>query len=274
MTTRSAVERSAVDEKYKWKLDKMFPDWEAWERAFAEIEEALPELAARRDSLARSAGDLLATIEAIHAVQRKLEVVAIYAGMKSDEDTRIGENTARKGRSSSLAVRFSESISWFDAELLAMEPALLGAFLDENEPLRLYAHFIDDIQRARAHTLAPEQEALLAAVGNLTRGASQVFGALNNADMKYPSIRPWSRAFIRMRRWTILWRTLSNCPGATWPRKWSIVSGCGISSWQHSERRLRLSRASGLSNSNPTRRLDPSFSKNIMNPIHDKNFLS
>jgi oligoendopeptidase F len=177
------VARAAIDDRFKWKLERIFPDWDSWEDAFAAIEAALPDLAARQGSLARSGADLLATIEAIHAAQRLLEKTFVYAGMKSDEDTRIGENTARKGRISSLAVRFSEAISWFESELLEIEPARLAELAAAEDGLKIFAHFFDNIHRARAHTLTAEQEALLAAAGLMSRGASQVFNAFDNADL-------------------------------------------------------------------------------------------
>jgi oligoendopeptidase F len=184
----SPVERADIDDRYKWNLERIFPDWDSWEEAFAEIEAALPGLAARQGSLAVSGTDLLEAIEAIHRVQRLLEKTFVYAGMKSDEDTRIGENTARKGRISSLAVKFSEAVSWFESEVLEIEPARLASLVDEEEGLAVFAHFFDNINRARAHTLSAEQEALLAASGLMSRGASQVFNAFDNADLAFEPI--------------------------------------------------------------------------------------
>ncbi|MBE0564449.1 MAG: oligoendopeptidase F [Krumholzibacteria bacterium] len=183
------VERSAIDDRYKWRLDRIFPDWAAWEACYAQVEAALPGLAALQGTLATSGAALLAAVEAIHTARRKLEQALVYAGMKNDEDTRIGENTARRGRVSSLAVRFSEAVSWFDAEVLAMDEGRLAALQAQEAGLGIYAHFFADIQRARAHTLPAEQEALLAAAGLMSRGASQVFGAFDNADLVFPSVK-------------------------------------------------------------------------------------
>ncbi|MFO7607892.1 MAG: oligoendopeptidase F [Candidatus Krumholzibacteriia bacterium] len=182
------VERSQIPDRFKWRLDRIFPDWAAWDACYAEVEAALPGLAALQGSLAASGAALLAAVEAVHTTRRQLEQALVYAGMKSDEDTRIGDFTARRGKVSSLAVRFSEAVSWFEAEVLAV-PADRLAELQAQEPgLALYAHFFADIQRARAHTLPAAQEALLAAAGLMARGAGQVFGAFDNADLEFPSI--------------------------------------------------------------------------------------
>jgi len=183
------VERSEIDDKYKWRLDLIFSDWDRWEESFATLEAGLPGLAARQGTIAKSGKDLLDTIEIMHTSQRLLEKTYVFAGMKSDEDTRIGENTARKGRIGSLAVGFSEAVSWFESELLAIEPGPLAELVAEEPGLAQYDHFIHNIQRARDHTLPAEQEALLAGAGLMARGASEVFNAFDNADLDLGSIK-------------------------------------------------------------------------------------
>ncbi|MFH1842960.1 MAG: oligoendopeptidase F [bacterium] len=186
---QAAVERSTVPEYHKWDLERIYPDWNTWEADFAFIEEALPELENRRGSLGRSGRDLLETVEAVLTLRQKLEIVFIYASLRSDEDTRIGENTARRGRAGTLATRYAEVVSWLEPELLALKPETIKRFIAQEPGLQLYEHYIDMILRLRDHTLSPDQEALLAAAANMARGAGQVFNAFNNADLKFPNIR-------------------------------------------------------------------------------------
>ncbi len=181
-------ERSAIPDRHKWNLEPVFADWSAWETAFAAIESALSGLANLRGTLDRSAADLLAGLTAVMDLRRKLEVVSIYAGLKSDEDTRDGDNLARKGRAGTLGVEFAESLSWLKPELLDIPAPTLAAFLAEEPDLAVYEHFLDAIQRLRPHTLASEQEALLAAAQNVTRGAGSIYSALHNADLRFPDI--------------------------------------------------------------------------------------
>ncbi len=182
------VERDAIDECYKWKLEKIFSDWDSWEACFSEVETALPGLAGLQGSVAASPQALLNVITRFHEVQRKLEKTIIYASLKSDEDTRVSENIERKGRAGSLAVAFNEATSWFESELLQVNPETLDDFIDREPRLELYGHFFDDIQRSRSHTLSSEQEALLASAGLMAGGAAQVFNAFDNADLKLGSV--------------------------------------------------------------------------------------
>jgi oligoendopeptidase F len=182
------VERSEIKDRFKWKLEMIFPDWKSWEAAFTEIESSLPDLAGRQGTLAGSGQGLLETIEAIHDTRRLLEKTYVFAGMKSDEDTRIGENTARKGRISSLAVRMSEAVSWFESEVLAIEAEKLAELVAAEPGLQRYEHFFHNIHRVRGHTLSADQEALLAGAGLMAHGAGQVFNAFDNADLQFGSL--------------------------------------------------------------------------------------
>ena len=98
------------------------------------------------------------------------------------------ENTARKGRIGSLAVRMSEAVSWFESEVLEIEPARLTELVAEEPGLEIFEHFFHNIHRSRAHTLTADKEALLAGAGLMSRGASQVFNAFDNADLELGTI--------------------------------------------------------------------------------------
>jgi oligoendopeptidase F len=182
-------QRQEIDDRYKWRLERVFPDWSAWEAAFAAVAAELPRLAALRGTLDQGSEALLAALRALEAVQRRLETVGVYASMRSDEDTRDAANTARRGRAASLATRFAEAVSWFEPELLALDDENLAAALDASEDLRLYAHHLENLRRLRDHTLDADREALLAAATSVTRGPGRIFSALTDADLRFPLIR-------------------------------------------------------------------------------------
>jgi oligoendopeptidase F len=180
----SPLERDRIEARYKWRPDLIYADWAAWDADFAALEGVLPGLAARQGTLAASGAALLGAIEATHDARRRLERLLIYANLRSDEDTRDGDHTARKGRAASLSVRYAEAVSWFESEVLEIEPSRLADLVAAEPGLAAYAHFFDNIHRGRAHTLPAEQEALLAGAGLMARGAGQVFNAFDNADLK------------------------------------------------------------------------------------------
>ncbi|MBU0742306.1 oligoendopeptidase F [bacterium] len=182
-------ERRDVPDHLKWDLSGVYADWDAWENDYAAVAGALDGLSGLRGSLGESAAAMLHAIETLLDTNRRLELVRVFAAMKSDEDTRLGVNTERRGRAGLLGVKVAEAASWFEPELLAIDDAVLARFLAEEEGLRLYAHFLDDIRRSRPHTLDAAREELLAAAGAMARGAGNVFNALDNADLVFPAVR-------------------------------------------------------------------------------------
>jgi oligoendopeptidase F len=187
-TSLAAPERAEIPERYQWDLSRVYPDWPAWEKAFMEIESDLPAIRARQGKLGAGPDNLLGAIENILDVRQKLGILFAYASLMSDQDTRAGENTARRGRAGTLAIKFAEATSWFEPELLALPKEAVVAAVAAEPRLQLYDHFMDNVQRVRDHTLPAEQESLLASVGNIARGPRQIFIALNNADLKFPDI--------------------------------------------------------------------------------------
>jgi oligoendopeptidase F len=182
-------ERADIPEDQTWDLSRIYPDWEAWERDFAAVSADLEGIAALSGSLGRSAAALLGATERVLDARHRLERVHVYAHLRSDEDTRIGAHTERKGRADTLGVRFAEAACWYDPELLALDDAALAAFRAAEPGLALYDHHFADLRRSRPHTLPPSEEALLAATGQISRGAATIFGALDNADLVFPAIR-------------------------------------------------------------------------------------
>jgi oligoendopeptidase F len=194
----AAPERSDIPAHYKWDLDRIFPDWSSWQAEFNAVELALPGLRSRQGTLARSSHDLLTTIEALLDVRRRLEIVHVYAALRSDEDTRIGEHTARRGRAGTLTIQYREATSWFEPELLSLPAEQLAEYRRQEPRLALYDQLIRQIEQNRPHTLSPDKEELLAAAGHLARGPGQVFSAFNNADLRFPVVEDEEGARIEL----------------------------------------------------------------------------
>src|SRR5690606_17235065 len=55
--------------------------------------------------------------------------------------------------------------------------------------LEHYRFVLEEIDRLRPHTLSATEEAILAQVSEVADAPSNIFGMLNNADMKFPMIK-------------------------------------------------------------------------------------
>ena len=61
--------------------------------------------------------------------------------------------------------------------------------MKENRDLSVYEHALEEITRQRPHVLSEAEEVLLAEASEVMSSSSNTFGMLNNADLKFPSIK-------------------------------------------------------------------------------------
>jgi oligoendopeptidase F len=190
VTTATALpKRQDVPQEDTWSLETIYPDDQLWEEDFARVEGTLPELTALAGTLGLGHEQLLRALEQIHGTQRTLEQLLAYAFMRRDEDTTNATYQALAERMSMLAARFGSATAFLAPELLALPDEQIGAYLAASEELRVYTHYLNELRRQRAHVRSAEVEAVLAAAGEVTRAPKSIFDMLNDADMKFPSIR-------------------------------------------------------------------------------------
>lgn len=188
-TIDALPERSQLAPEYQWRLEDIFESDARWEEAFSRIEKRIPEFAAFQGKLGESAENLLNCLQLRDRVQEALGRLSLYAGLKSDQDTRVSQYQAYNDKTASLRVRVNQAAAFIQPEILAIAEEKLYAFLDANAELSAYRHLFEDLLRSRAHVLPPEQERLLAMSGEIAQGPYNVFSMFNNADIKFPAIR-------------------------------------------------------------------------------------
>jgi oligoendopeptidase F len=189
MSSTDVPERGDVEEAYKWSLDSMFPDDEAWEAAFEDVQERIAELEQFEGRVTESAETLEAVLETRESIMREVANVASYARMRSDEDTTNQEYQAYRARSSSLASEASSAASFVEPELQELTREELDELVAENPALAEYEHYFDDVMRTKEHTRSAEVEELLADLSEVLGGGSDVYQLLTNADMEFPAVQ-------------------------------------------------------------------------------------
>ena len=198
MHNATLPKRSEGDRAHQWKLEDIFPNNGAWEAEYKQADAAIAEAAAWAGRLSESAATLLAALKSISHASFMVERLFTYARMRRDEDN---ANTLYQGmtdRAGAISVRLQSALAWTDPEVLAIEPAKLEGFFAEEAGLGLFRHSIDEITRNRAHTLSAEEEKLLAMAGEALEGAGTVFTMLNNADLKFPTIKDENGADVQI----------------------------------------------------------------------------
>ena len=180
--------RDEIAEKYKWDLTDMYVSTDRWEADIVKYNALLPEIESYRGRLGSNGKTLLAVIQKMEETEMLISDIVVYAGLKSYEDMRVGENSANFSRARTLSTKYNEATSYMRPELLAILPLKLEKMISSTKGLGIYRHFIDEQLRMRDYTLSEAEERILASASDALGKFSSVYGAFNNADIRYGDI--------------------------------------------------------------------------------------
>ncbi len=181
--------RSEMKVEETWRLEDIFSTDEEWEKEFQQIKELIPSMVQYQGKLDISAESLLEALKVQDELSERLGKLYTYAHMRYDQDTTNSFYQSFDDRVKTLYTQAASAMSYIVPEILGIEESKLEKFLEENEGLQLYKHALEEINQQRPHVLTADKEALLAEVSEVTSSSSNTFGMLNNADLKFPTIK-------------------------------------------------------------------------------------
>jgi len=197
-TFSDATERKDIPEKYKWKLGDLFPSDAAWAKAKDDLTARLPELGKHKGKLGKSAGDLLATLQALFDFDQQLSRLSVYASSLSDEDVRAARPREMKQAAEDLGTQFAAASSWIRPEIVALDPAKVRKFVAGEPKLTPYRMYLEETLRRKPHTLNAAEEKIVAEASDLERAGHEVHGILANADLPYPTLKLSTGESVRL----------------------------------------------------------------------------
>ena len=179
--------RADMDPRYTWDLTPVYENDEAWEAALKAASETVRKLSAIPGTLGDSAESLKAGLDAICAAMEQMDRLDCYAYLRKSGDNGDPRSQEMEARCISLMTAFQSAISFLNPEILAINSEKLNAFMAD-ERLSTYRHMVEDICRARSHTLDAAQEKLLAMLGDAAQTPSNVFDMFESVDMTFEPV--------------------------------------------------------------------------------------
>ncbi len=179
--------RHEVPQEETWDLESLFPTTDAWQDAYQEVKEMLPEVKAFQGSLAQGPEQVLSCLKARDEVMMLAQKVAVYAFLASSVDVSDQEAAARTGQSRSLYSGAAAAVSFIEPELVSIGFEPLHEWLEEETGLAEYEHYFDNLERLSDHVRSVEVENVLALAGDPlpTSSPPQEYTALVNADLAF-----------------------------------------------------------------------------------------
>jgi len=198
MDKKKLLHRDEVPAEFKWRLEEIYRDDQAWETDFTRLQAMKDQAGTWQGRLGESADQLLHCLEFQDTLGMLLDKIYVYAQMRQDEDNARPLYQGMKNRAESLAVGVGEALAYVQPEILALPPDRLAGYLAAEPGLRLYRIYLEEITRMRPHTLTAREEELVAMTGEMGGSPRNIFKMLNDADMVFPEIRDGDGDLIRL----------------------------------------------------------------------------
>ncbi len=187
--TSTILDRTEVEEKYKWDLSHIYISEDDWEKDFKWISENIVNYKNFEGTLSKSPTHLLECLKFDNEMGIKIERLYLYAMLSKDGDMKVQKYQAMDDRIKSLYTKVSTAGAFIKPELLQMPDEKLLDMVCSNDELKVYEHFIKNLIREKSHTLSKEQEKILALTGEIASTPYNVFSIFNNADIQFPKVK-------------------------------------------------------------------------------------
>lgn len=182
---QAVAKREDMATEFTWNIESVFPSDKEWEAAIAESSERLSKFEGFRGHLADGPNILLEALQELEGVLSILGKVYVYASMLHDADTADQEAGAKNDRAGALVAHLMASVAFVDPELLSMLSETLREWVRSDPRLRTYEHYVDKLERRRAHVRSAEVEEVVGMATNPFRTARITHGILADADLKF-----------------------------------------------------------------------------------------
>jgi len=186
---KSLPARNEIPKEETWRLEDIFSTNDEWEKEFQDVKSKIPGISEYKGKLGESAETLYKALQYEDHLLERIGKLFTYAHMRYDQDTTNSFYQGMDDRMRNLYSQAGAQLAFIVPEILSIDENKLNSFLNEKAELKLYKHAIEAINLQRPHVLSAEQEALLAEAGEVMDASSNTFGMLNNADLKFPSIK-------------------------------------------------------------------------------------
>ncbi|MFS0863198.1 oligoendopeptidase F [Fredinandcohnia sp. 179-A 10B2 NHS] len=191
MTTvkEKLLTRSEVPVEQTWNLDDLFQTVEAWEAELAGIQADVSTVTKYKGLLGEGAETLLDCLLAREELQKRIVLVATYASLRFSEDATNPDNQGNAARVSSALSEIGAALSFIESEILTLPEGTIEQYIKEEQGLEVFQNNLSLILEKKPHTLSPETEEALAALGEVHDAPYMIYQRSKASDMKFSSFK-------------------------------------------------------------------------------------
>jgi oligoendopeptidase F len=191
-------DRAKIPEKYKWNLSDLYASDGAWGEEKQKLAGEIPSLSKYQGTLLQSPAGLLACLDRIYDVAKRLARLSVYASLNSSTDTRNAGTIAMTQEMGQLGSDFNAAIAFLEPEVLRLGEDRVQAFLAREPKLTIYRQPLDDILRRGLHTGTAREERIIADAGLMDESPGSIYTIFSNAEFPFPSVTLADGSSVRL----------------------------------------------------------------------------
>lgn len=181
--------RAEVPTELTWDLSDLYESDKEWETALRVLTDDIKKLDAFKGQLHTSSTTLLHGLLLEEELLMKLTKLYSYANLKESTDRTNPVVQANSSKIAALWTKVHTALSFIHNEILSFDEGTIEKYLIEETKLEPFRNSLLDILQKRQHTLSPETEEALAALGEVHSSPYKIYGMTKLADMDFTSIQ-------------------------------------------------------------------------------------
>ncbi|MBJ8104203.1 MULTISPECIES: oligoendopeptidase F [Bacillus cereus group] len=181
--------RAEVSTELTWDLSDLYESDKEWGNALRVLTDDIKKLDAFKGQLHTGPATLLNCLLLEEELLMKLTKLGTYANLKESADRTDPVIQANSSKISALGTKVHTALSFIHNEILSFEEGTIEKYLTEETKLEPFRKSLLEILQKRQHTLSPETEEALAALGEVHSSPYKIYGMTKLADMDFSSIQ-------------------------------------------------------------------------------------
>jgi oligoendopeptidase F len=181
--------RAEVPTELTWDLSDLYKSDAEWHTALNVLENDIQKLDAFKGRLHTSSTTLLNCLLIEEELLMKLTKLSSYANLKESADRTDPVIQANSSKVSALGTKVHTALSFIHNEILSFEEGTIEKYLIEEIKLNPFRKSLLEVLSKSQHTLSPETEEALAALGEVHSSPYKIYGMTKLADMDFNPIQ-------------------------------------------------------------------------------------
>jgi oligoendopeptidase F len=182
---QNRLARADVPVELTWNLDDLFASPALWEAELVALDAARAELPPYQGQLGKSAATLLACLNTVETLKRRLMRVGAFAHLRNAQDGTNPQYQAALARVNALEARLEASIAFVDAEILELPDGTVERFLAQDNALAVHRVHLQDLLDLKPHRLGTEAEQVLASLGEVLDAPWTIYHRSKAGDVQF-----------------------------------------------------------------------------------------